>query len=79
MMIQTSWFIAICFTAIWTIIGKSCKLTFSCPKDLDPKNNEGKKTKKYYDYYGNYPSIIHAISSVLLGLFGILNEGATFG
>jgi len=63
----------------WTAIAKVCFAVFDCPEHLKPKNNNGKKTKHYYDYYGNYVSICHAISAVILGLYAYSVEGVTYG
>jgi len=51
----------------------------ACPEHLQPKNTKGKKTKEYYDFYGNYFSMVHAISSLTFSVFALATEGLTFG
>jgi hypothetical protein len=67
------------FVLAWVVISRICFTVFSCPDHLKPKNNGGKKTKSYYDYYGNYVSIAHAVSAVILGFYAYHVEGVTFG
>ena len=67
------------FSAMWLKISSLCFNNFSCPDHLDPKNNNGKKTKTYYDYYGNYVSICHAVISMILCTIVFVTEGLTFG
>jgi len=73
------WTVSGIFAIIYAIAGAVSKVTFSCPPDLDPKNNNGKKTKDYYDYYGNYTSILHAIFSVIICGYVLVLEGVKFG
>jgi len=49
-----------------------------CPEQLQPKNNKDKKTREYYDYYGNYIALSHAISSLLLSAYAFSAESLTF-
>jgi hypothetical protein len=50
----------------------------ACPEHLQPQNTKGKKTKDYFDYYGNYFSMVHAISSLSLSVIALYREGLTF-
>lgn len=63
----------------WTAVSKICFTIFDCPEHLKAKNNGGKKPKAYFDYYGNYVSIAHAISAVILGFYAYYAEGVTYG
>jgi hypothetical protein len=50
-----------------------------CPEHLQPKNNKDKKTTEYFDYYGNYISMFHAITSLILSAYALSMEGLTWG
>jgi hypothetical protein len=50
-----------------------------CPEHLKPKNNKDRRTKDYFDYYGNYISMVHAYSSLLLTAYVLLTEEFAFG
>jgi hypothetical protein len=52
--------------------------SFPCPPKLQPQNNNGKKTSEYYNYYGNYISMFHAITSIILSGFALATEGITY-
>lgn len=67
-----------CF-AFWLCVSKTCFTVFPCPDHLLPKNNKNKKTKAYYDYYGNYPSIVHAILAFIIGCYTLITEGLNLG
>jgi hypothetical protein len=57
------------------------KLSFSnieCPEHLQPKNTKDRRTKEYFDYYGNYLSMVHAYSSLLLTAYVLLTEEFVF-
>jgi hypothetical protein len=57
------------------------KLSFSnieCPEHLKPKNTKDRRTKDYFDYYGNYLSMVHAYSSLLLTAYVLLTEEFAF-
>jgi len=64
---------------MWVGISRICFTVFACPEHLQPKNNKGKKTKTYYDYYGNYVSICHAIIAMTICGYALLKEGISFG
>jgi len=64
---------------MWVGISRICFAAFACPEHLQPRNNKGKKSKYYYDYYGNYVSICHAVIAMILGGYVILTEGVNFG
>jgi hypothetical protein len=51
----------------------------ACPEHLQPKNTKGKRTKDYFDYYGNYFSMVHAITSLIFSVYALSQEGLTFG
>ena len=51
----------------WALVSKLCFHLISCPEHLKPKEAGGKKTKHYYDYYGNFFSIAHALLTLVLG------------
>jgi len=73
------WMVTGAFTLCYTVAGYAFKAGVGCPKDLDPINNNGKKSKHYYDYYGNYTSITHAVLGFFLSSYVLLSEGVTFG
>jgi hypothetical protein len=50
----------------------------ACPEHLQPKNTKDKKTKDYYDFYGNYFSMVHAITSLILSSIALYSEGLVF-
>lgn len=52
----------------WALVSTVCFRVFPCPEALQPSQNKGKKTKNYYNYYGNYVSICHAVMTALLGM-----------
>jgi hypothetical protein len=60
--------------ALYTTISRLSFAYIPCPEHLKPKNNKDKKTKEYFDYYGNYISMYHAISSLLLTAFVLVTE-----
>jgi len=65
--------------AMWVGIAKFCFAIFPCPDHLAKKDAKGKLSKTYYDYYGNYVSICHAVISILVCGFVVLKEGISFG
>jgi hypothetical protein len=73
------WMVTGAFSLCYTVGSYAIKAGIDCPKTLDPKNNNGKKSKDYHDYYGNYTSIIHAVLGFFLSMGIIFTEGATFG
>mmetsp|Transcript_39370 Transcript_39370/g.35062 ORF Transcript_39370/g.35062 Transcript_39370/m.35062 type:complete len:283 (+) Transcript_39370:104-952(+) len=50
-----------------------------CPENLHPKNNKGKIVRDYHKYYNNYPSIFHAVLSVILCTIYAISVGFTHG
>jgi hypothetical protein len=63
--------------AIYAGASRAC-FSFPCPEQLKPQNNKDKKTREFYDYYGCYLSMFHAISSILLTGYALATEGITF-
>jgi hypothetical protein len=62
---------------VYAVTSRAC-FKFPCPEQLLPKNNKNKKVREYYDYYGCYLSMFHAISSILLTGYALATEGITF-
>jgi hypothetical protein len=63
----------------WALVGFVCFRAFPCPEHLLPENTGKKRTKAYFNYYGNYVSILHAFATFGLTLYLILTEGVTIG
>jgi len=63
----------------WTLVSSICFRVFPCPEQLKPKNTGNRKSKAYYDYYGNYVSIAHAIITFILSTYAFIKEGITVG
>jgi hypothetical protein len=64
---------------LYVIISRLSFAKIPCPEHLQPKNNKDKKTKDYFDYYGNYISMFHAITSLALSAYALSTEGLIFG
>jgi len=54
-------------------------MIFPCPEHLSPKGAKGKKSKTYYEYFGHYASMVHALSSLVLATIVLKSEGVHFG
>lgn len=78
-MVATDIAILVGYSAFWLGVSNLCFKSFPCPDHLLPKNNNGKKTKTYYDYYGNYVSICHAIIAMILSAYVVITEGLSYG
>jgi hypothetical protein len=65
-------------TALYFAVSKLSFAYIPCPEQLQPKNTKGKRTKEYFDYYGNYISMVHAYSSLLLTAYVLLAEEFAF-
>jgi hypothetical protein len=78
-MVATDIAILVGFSAMWLKVSSLCFNHFPCPDHLNPKNNNGKKSKRYYDYYGNYVSICHAVVAMILSSYVLITEGLSFG
>mmetsp|Transcript_26601 Transcript_26601/g.23575 ORF Transcript_26601/g.23575 Transcript_26601/m.23575 type:complete len:174 (-) Transcript_26601:321-842(-) len=66
-------------TIAWGGVLLVCMWLIPCPEHLKPKNNQGKRTSNYHKFYNNYPSILHAVSAVVLGIIYAFKEEASFG
>jgi hypothetical protein len=64
--------------AVYTAVSRISFAYVPCPEHLQPKNTKGKRTKEYFDYYGNYISMFHAVSSLLLTAFVLVTEDFAF-
>jgi hypothetical protein len=62
---------------IYAVISRAT-FKFPCPTQLQPQNNKGKKTSEYYNYYGNYISLVHAFASIILSGYALATEGITY-
>jgi len=49
-----------------------------CPEHLKPANNKDKRTREYFDYYGNFFPFFHAVSSVILSALVLCIEGMSY-
>jgi hypothetical protein len=64
--------------AVYVKISGLIMAKIACPEHLHPRNTKDKKTREYFDFYGNYFSMVHAISSLILSSIALYNEGLVF-
>jgi len=78
-MIASDFALLSAFLAFWVGIAYFCFHFFSCPQHLLQKDQKGRLSKTYYDYYGNYVSLFHALISLCLSTAVVVTEGINFG